>query len=518
MKGIFAAWYDGVSVWTIFCSIPTSRVTAGLSLLAGLALLSMAIYFTPSSEAPFPAYDPRGKPSAAWKRFGYDRTPSTYIRNAVLGTTSFFFFLDMVLARHTASAVHFEVGEATVGMYGIFRVWETCFAGIIDGIGLPYWVYYPRSEARKDRCSARLSDERTSNPGQDRAKYTFDLLTSVRGVSWDSDRKFSVLSRRTERDRAEPPIPLSHFVRQRFIYLVICLVIVDIFDTLNKSRHWIDAKDVVSAILAGSPENEVAILIILHHHPITSLPWYQQPPFAFSVCVLTQLALEVFYTPFAMLCVGLSNLFPSVLLGMNSNTFLPLFHNPISFQTRTVADFWSAWHHIFKSSFQRLVDPLVYLFGIPTTRRHPRQVLKLILTFAFSALLHIILMHRAQRFSLRPFFELAGHDPVLRNRIHDAIWTPPWADLDTILFFTSQAFAMLFEQSVILPLVSWSERRIHPWSSIVLLRLWTYSWLLLSGRWWSDVWVRCGFWASRERVVPISIVRGVWKGDWFAEG
>ena len=516
MKSIFAAWHDGVSLWTLFCGIPTSRATAGLSLLTGLALLSMAIYFTPSSRAPFPAYDPRGRPSAAWKRFGYDRTPSTYIRNAVLGTTSAIFFLDMVLARHTASTVHFEVGEATVGMYGIFRVWETCFAGVIDGIGLPYWVYVPRP--RQEGSSAGSNDGSTSNDPRNRAKYTFDLLTSVRGVSWVSDRKFSILSSRTVRDRSEPPIPPSHFIRQRFIYFVICLVIVDIFDTLNKSRHWTDAKDVVSAILTGASEKEVATLVILHRHPITSLPWYQQPPFAFSVCVLTQLALEVFYTPFAMLCVGLSHLFPSVLLSTNSNAFLPLFHNPISFQTRTVADFWSAWHHIFKNSFQRLVDPLVYLFCIPTTRRYTRRVLKLVLTFTFSAILHIILMHRAQRFSLRPYLELGGHDSVLRNRILGAIWTPPWADIDIILFFTSQAFAILFERSFILPLVSWFERRTHPWSSIVLLRLWTYCWLFFSGRWWADVWIRCGFWASRERVVLISIVRGAWKGDWFAEG
>ena len=512
MKNILAAWHDGVSLWAIFCSIPTSEATAGLSLLAGLALLSMAIYLTPSSEAPFPAYDPRGKPSAAWKRYGYDRTPSTYVRNAVLGTTSAVFFLDMVLARHSTSTVHLEVGEATVGMYGLFRVWETCFAGVIDGIGLPYWVYLPQ---------LGVGTESTPNHRQDRrarAKYTFDLLTSVRGVSWVSDRKFSVLSLRTERDRSEAPIPLSHFVRQSFIYFVICLLIVDIFDTLNKSRHWTDANDVVSAILTDSPEKHVATLVILHRHPITSLPWYQQPLFAFSVCVLTQLALEVFYTPFAVLCVGLSHLFPSVLPSMNSNTFLPLFHNPISFQTRTVADFWSAWHHIFKNSFQRLVDPLVYLFGIPTTLKYIKRVLKLVLTFAFSAILHMILMHRTQRFSLRPYFELGDHDSILRNRIRDAIWTPPWADLDTILFFTSQAFAILFERSFIVPLVSLSERRIHPWSSIVLLRLWTYCWLFFSGRWWSDVWVRSGFWASRERVVLISIVRGVWKGDWFAEG
>src|SRR5258708_18150310 len=121
MKSFVAAWHDGVSLREICCNIPTAGGTAGLSLLAGLALLSMAICLPPCSNAPFPAYDPRGKPSAAWKRLGYDRTSSTYLRNAVLGTTSAIFFLDMVLARHSASSVQLEVGEATVGMYGIFR-------------------------------------------------------------------------------------------------------------------------------------------------------------------------------------------------------------------------------------------------------------------------------------------------------------------------------------------------------------------------------------------------------------
>jgi len=523
MHTIVAAWRDGVSLWTIFYGIPTSLATYSLSLLAGLALLSMAIYFIPSSETPFSTYGSTGKLSTAWRRFGYDRTPLTYIRNAVLGTTSTIFFLDMVLARHSVWMVPVEVGEATVGMYGIFRVWETCFAGMIDGIGLPYWESLPRSEVGTERTgqdgsSTRLKDRSTSSHRQDRAKYTFDLLTAVRGVSWINNRKFSVLSSRTERDRSEPPIPSCHFLRQRFIYLVLCLVLVDIFDTLSKSRHWTEPKDVVSAILAGSSKREVAVLEISYHHPVTSLPWYQQPPFVFSVCALTQLGLEVFYTPLAMFCVGLSHLFPSMRLNINSNAFLPLFHNPISLHTRTVAGFWSAWHHIFKSTFQRLVDPLVYLFGILGTPRHIRRVLRLVLTFAFSAILHVILMHRAQRFSLQPYLELGGDDPALRNRIRDAIWTPLWANPGVISFFASQGFAILFERSFILPFVSWSNRKVHPRSSVVLLRLWTYCWLIYSGRWWSDVWVRCGFWAPQEKAVLISIVRGFWKGDWWAEG
>ena len=522
MQIIVAAWRDGVSLWTIFCDTPTSPTTGGFSLLAGIALLSMAIYFTPSSEAPS-TYNPTGKPTAVRKRFDYDHTPFTYIRNAILGIPSAIFFLDVVLARHSASMAHLEAGEATVGMYGIFRVWETCFAGMIDGVGLPYWERVPRSGVRTDRTgqdagSTRLKDGSTSRYRQDRAKYTFDLLTSVRGVSWINDCKFSTLPPRTERDRSEPPIPPSIFLRQRFKYLVLCLFIVDIFDILNKSRHWTGAKDVASAILAGSPNREVARLEVLYRHPVTSLPWYQQPPFVLSVCALTQLALELFYTPIAIACVGLSHLFPSVLLNINSNAFLPLFHHPISLHTRTVAGFWSAWHHIFKNSFQRLVEPVLYLFGIPNTRKHARRVLRVVLTFAFSAILHIIVMHRPQRFSLRPYSALEGRDPVLLKRIRDAIWTSPWADYDLILFFTSQAFAILFERNLILPFVNWFNRRIHPRSSVVLLRMWTYGWLFYSGRWWCDVWVRCGFWAPDERVVVISIVRGIWKGDWQGKG
>lgn len=509
----------------MFCGVATSPVTSALSLFLGLAFLSLAIYFTPSSDAPFPPYDPKGRPSAARKRFGYDHTPFTYTRNTILGTTSTIFFLDMVLARHSTFNVHFEVAEASIGMYGLFRVWETCFVGMVDGVGLPYWVCLPRPRAGTGKIgqngsSIRLTvkDGNTFNHRKDRATYAFDLLTSVRGVSWISGRKFSVLSSRTERYRSEPPIPLVHFLRQRFIHFVLSLIITDIFDTLNKSRHWTDANDVVSAILTGSSIEELAALESSYRHPITSLSWYQQPPFAFSVCVLTQVGLEMFYTTFAVLCVGLSHLFPSVLPSIDSNAFLPLFHNPVSLHTRTVADFWTAWHHIFKNSFQRLVDPLMYLFGIPTTFKRTRRVLRLVLTFAYSAILHTILMHRAQRFSCQQYFEPGSHDPVIRTRIRDAIWTPPWADLDTILFFTSQAFAIVFERGVVLPLVKWSERMIHPCSSVVLLRLWTYSWLFYSGRWWSDVWVRCGFWAPQERVVVVSIVRGVWNGDWFAEG
>ena len=40
-----------------------------------------------------------------------------------------------------------------------------------------------------------------------------------------------------------------------------------------------------------------------------------------------QLAFEVFHTPLAIFCVGLSHLFLSMRLNINSNALLPGFHN-----------------------------------------------------------------------------------------------------------------------------------------------------------------------------------------------
>ena len=98
MQRVLVAWRDGISLWTALCEIPTSAVTCSLSLLFDLALLSTAIYFTPSSRVPFPTYDPKGTPSAARKRFGHDDALVTYTRNVTLGGTSTIVFLDIVLA------------------------------------------------------------------------------------------------------------------------------------------------------------------------------------------------------------------------------------------------------------------------------------------------------------------------------------------------------------------------------------------------------------------------------------
>jgi len=98
MQRVLIAWRDGISLWTALCEIPKSAITCSLSLLFGLALLSTAIYFTPSSRVPFPTYDRKGTPSAARKRFGHDGELVTYIRNVTLGGTSTIFFLDIVLA------------------------------------------------------------------------------------------------------------------------------------------------------------------------------------------------------------------------------------------------------------------------------------------------------------------------------------------------------------------------------------------------------------------------------------
>jgi hypothetical protein len=84
---------------------------------------------------------------------------------------------------------------------------------------------------------------------------------------------------------------------------------------------------------------------------------------------------------------------------------------------------------------------------------------------------------------------------------------------ETLLFFLLQPVGMLLEVTVVKPL-SKGFLNNKPEYVVIFTRIWTWVWLLWTGRYWSDVWIRHGLWAPSERVVGYSLVRGLLYGEW----
>ncbi|KAJ1299792.1 hypothetical protein OPQ81_012008 [Rhizoctonia solani] len=159
------------------------------------------------------------------------------------------------------------------------------------------------------------------------------------------------------------------------------------------------------------------------------------------------------------------------------------------FSATSLEDFWTRrWHSLFRRTFDRL--SLGILGGIErTTGPLPvrfRKFLRVTTIFGLSAFLHLLLMYRL---------------PTSETHYHPAFFDP-----SILAFFLSQPLALLFERIVIHPL-----SRGNMW----VTRICAWSWLLYSGRWWADVWIRRGMWDQEEKVVGYSLVRGLWDGNWI---
>ena len=151
---------------------------------------------------------------------------------------------------YETAGVQVDVGLAVIGLYGIMRVLETTYVGLMDE-NPPQWIVEGKKIALPTTVAGRLA-------------YAIDLATSLRGNSWFS---------KTHWDWAPKTMinsPACLMGRTRFLWSNITSLIpqylaVDILDSINKSRTWD----------RSTP------------YPITSLPWYEQLVFSVSVCAGT---------------------------------------------------------------------------------------------------------------------------------------------------------------------------------------------------------------------------------------
>lgn len=117
---------------------------------------------------------------------------------------------------------------------------------------------------------------------------------------------------------------------------------------------------------------------------------------------------------------------------------------------------------------------------------HLRKTVRAVTIFGLSTMLHLLLMYRL---------------PTSETHHH-----PAFFDESIMKFFLSQPIALLAEKFIVQPLSG---------GNLWVTRIWAWTWMLYSGRWWADVWVRRGMWDQGEKVVGYSLVRGLWNGNWI---
>lgn len=354
---------------------------------------------------------------------------------------------------YTAPANQVYVGMATVGLYGIMRVIDTSLVTLVEA-GPPRWVRTDTGEA--------LPIPQTL---VERLVYALDYSTSLRGTSWSRNRHWDWAPKSLVRSPSEP-IHRGAFVRRALRQLIAQYMLVDILDSFNKSIPWSSSP---------SPQN-----------PITTLPVLLQLLFSFSVCLGTLLAIVITHNIVAVVAVT---------LGSPPEAWPPMFDAPLG--ARSLADFWGRrWHMIFRRVFARL--SLLVLVLVPAKHARLRVVLRALVVFALSATLHILIMYR---------LELLHPNP-------DGL-ALAFSDRSILAFFLGQPLGLALEALVVQPLAR-SLCRGNEHYSAEISRVWTWTFMLWAGRFWSDVWVRRGLWEPRELVIGYSLVRGLLVGQWKA--
>ncbi|KAF7974748.1 hypothetical protein HWV62_11329 [Athelia sp. TMB] len=348
-------------------------------------------------------------------------------------------FLQYAYGSYVTPGVNIDVGLCVVGLYGVMRVLETTFVSIAD-TEHARWI---------ETWSGKRLPLPTTLAG--RAAYAVDLTMSLRGTSLFANKHWDWTPRALVPGAPDQYPTRWEFVRRRLASLLPQILVIDIVDSIAKSRIW-----------PREPPNP---------HPITSLPVHEQFVFSICVCVQTALALSLTHTVFAAAAVA---------AGSSPSAWPPMLRAPFT-GTTSLRDFWThRWHLIFRRVFGRLARavPLVpYAVTI----------------FAFSALLHILLMYRID------MHVPAAVDP-----------TRTLFDTSILKFFLVQPLGLLIEALFVLPLIG---RLPAGWQTSAG-RIWTWAWMLWTGRYWSDVWVHRGFWEPQERAVGWSVVRGVLYGKW----
>lgn len=295
-----------------------------------------------------------------------------------------------------------------------------------------------------------------------RAIWSLDLLFSMRGTSYLPNTHWNfvpaaLIAPKHDKNRLA-------FLIDQVTSLLGQFLLIDIFDSIIKAWTWQAMPD--------------------EYYPITSLHPFEQAYYAIAVCMMTALSISITYTAISVV---------AVMFGSCPASWPPLFDDP--FHATSLQSFWThKWHASFRRIFLMASAAIVNASHFFISHSRTKSAVRGLWIFLCSCLMHLGLMYRIRPPGLSP--EQA-----------------PFFEGETLLFFLLQPVGMLLEVTTIKPLAEYRFGRGRD-AARNCTRLWTWIWLLWTGRYWSDVWVRHGMWAPGERVVGYSLVRGLLYGNW----
>lgn len=346
-----------------------------------------------------------------------------------------------------------------MGIMGLMKTIDVCLVSLLDPEP-PFWVKDGKPVPLPTTVFGRLS-------------YGFDLITSTRGSSWFEGYRWNWATKAIH-TFAAPPMSRIQYLINNLGWLGFQYILIDAFDALNHSRLW-NQKEA---------------------HPVTSLPFAQQYIWSFSVCACTALAITIPNLIYSTL---------SVAVGGSPDTWPPIMDHP--FHATSLQDFWSnRWHTIFRRPFDRLVLPILALIPPKAISITTRRVIRSLMVFALSAIFHVFLIQRM----LVPAPTTSAEDFEPASLADTIVFS--FLDPSTFKFFLLQPLGLFIEQVLIVPLTSALPNR---FLRVNVRRLWPWVWLLWSGRFWADAWVRGGMWNVDEGYVGWSPVRGLVYGEWW---
>ncbi|KAG8909195.1 hypothetical protein FRC02_007949, partial [Tulasnella sp. 418] len=329
---------------------------------------------------------------------------------------------------------------AILGGWGSLRFFDTNIVGFWEGEAeLSRWVVLAEDGSRPKKLYHESNNHHSGNHATSRGKeqlrykrpilpipdtmrgrllYSLDLILTIRGTSMMKNRAYKWAS--AEVFEFDPNMSKKDFVESKLKNLALDYLIIDISDTITKTRPWNNSY----------PNNSPSPC-----HPITTLPVHRQLVQSVAICVYLFMAVEMGQEILAVIAVSV--------FGSHPSSWPPLFNSPFSSQSLT--DFWSKrWHTSLKRWFTRCAEPVTWIFPRhgPTQRRSRwANFARAVVVFALSMGYHIIMpmslplissistnpheLHHAQEFSR----DLLLHRPVVQ-----------WS---LVKFFLAQPFGML---------------------------------------------------------------------------
>ncbi|KAG8946438.1 hypothetical protein FRC03_001370 [Tulasnella sp. 419] len=355
---------------------------------------------------------------------------------------------------------------ALLSLYGLLKVIEVCVVGFWNRP--EDWPKWLSREDVKGNGQGEVKDAKGMNGKLKlipftptilgRMLYAFDLL-SVRGSSYLPDRIWDYAPKSMV--EWKPPSRLR-FLAFLILENINIYLLFDILQSLASTRTW-----------------DTTI-----PRPLTStLPLHLQFFYAFLVCGMTVLSVVAGYYFGAIVTVP---------FGVPPSAWPPMFDQP--FRAKSLQDFWSyRWHSIFRRTNDEISRGILSLLPTSYFNLHPRFIkfLRALIIFGLSMVLHFFLVWALPIDETHPYAS--------------GLFNPQIAK-----FFLSQPLGVFIELVLVHPTTAHLPDR---WRKTIR-RAFAWSWLLWSGRYWSDVWISRGLWGTKEQLILFSPVKRILHGRW----